>query len=239
MATPRRTTPRRTPKVPRDRAAVATPSLFEAGASDGVASRPAPGLVRFGTSSFTAPGWVGTFYPEGTRPADFLRVYAREFDTVEVDATYYAVPSARTVDGWAEKTPEGFVVAAKFPRSIVHGGDAERPDPHRVLTLDAIGEERDRFLGVMARLGPRLGPLVLQFPYFNREAFPSVSPFLERLDAFLAALPPARRTRSRCATGRGSARRSARCSRGTGPRWCSSTRRGCPTATRSSRPWTR
>ena len=152
--------------------------------------RPPPGPVRFGTSSFTAPGWVGAFYPEGTRPADFLRFYAREFDTVEVDATYYAVPSARTVDGWAEKTPEGFVVAAKFPRAIVHGGDDEHPDPARILTLDAIGAQRDAFLGVMARLGPRLGPLVLQFPYFNRTAFPSVGPFLERLDAFLGALPP-------------------------------------------------
>ncbi|MFO0931570.1 MAG: DUF72 domain-containing protein [Planctomycetota bacterium] len=199
MPTPRRPAPRR----PSKRAPTAdTPALFDGpvasegpSALDGPAPlgagpRPPPGPVRFGTSSFTAPGWVGAFYPEGTRPADFLRCYAREFDTVEVDATYYAVPSARTVDGWAEKTPEGFVVAAKFPRAIVHGGDDAHPDPARILTLDAIGAQRDAFLGVMARLGPRLGPLVLQFPYFNRTGFPSVGPFLERLDAFLGALPP-------------------------------------------------
>jgi uncharacterized protein YecE (DUF72 family) len=153
-------------------------------------------LVRFGTSSFSSEDWVGPFYPPGTAPRDFLRLYANEFDTVEVDSTYYAIPAPRVVDGWAEKTPDSFLLCAKFPRSIVHGGaegggpEGARPDPSRVLTLDAIGAERDRFLEVMSRLGPRCGPLVLQFPYFNREAFPSAGPFLERLDRFLAELPP-------------------------------------------------
>src|SRR5262245_43463389 len=146
-------------------------------------------LVRFGTSSFSSEDWVGPFYPPGTPPGDFLRLYAREFDTVEVDATYYAIPSARTVDGWVEKTPDGFLLAAKFPRSIVHGGAAEKPDPHRVLALDAVAKDRDDFLAVMRRMGPRLGPLVLQFPYFSRDAFPSPAPFLERLDRFLSELP--------------------------------------------------
>ncbi len=150
---------------------------------------PAAPLVRFGTSSFSAPEWVGPFYPEGTAPSDFLRHYAREFDTVEVDATYYAIPSARTVDGWVEKTPEGFLLAAKFPRAIVHGGDAEKPDASRILVPEAGEKERDEFLAVMSRLGSRLGPLVLQFPYLNRTVFPSAAPFLERLDRFLAALP--------------------------------------------------
>lgn len=146
-------------------------------------------LVRFGTSSFSEASWVGPFYPPGTKPADFLRCYARSFDTVEVDATYYARPSARTVDGWAERTPDGFLLSAKFPRSIVHGGEESRPDPARVLVRDAVAAECDGFLDTMRRLGRKLGPLVLQFPYFNRTAFASVEPFLERLDPFLAALP--------------------------------------------------
>ena len=150
----------------------------------------APATVRFGTSSFSSKDWVGPFYPPGTPPAEFLSLYAREFDTVEVDATYYAIPSARTVDGWVDKTPEGFLVAAKFPRSIVHGGAAKTPDPSTLLLPDATYAERDLFLTVIRRLGPRLGPLVLQFPYFNREAFGSAAPFLERLDRFLADLPP-------------------------------------------------
>jgi uncharacterized protein YecE (DUF72 family) len=145
--------------------------------------------VRFGTSSFSSPDWVGSFYPAGTRPADFLRVYARSFDTVEVDATYYAVPSPRTVDGWAAKTPEGFVVATKFPRSIVHAGEAETPDPARVLVPAATDAERDLFLSTVERLGARRGPMVLQFPFFGRNVFATPAAFLDRLDAFLARLP--------------------------------------------------
>ncbi len=117
-------------------------------------------------------------------------MYGREFDTVEVDATYYAIPSARTVEGWIDKTPPGFLLSAKFPRSIVHGGAEATPDPSKVLLPRPAYEERDRFLAVMARMGARLGPLVLQFPYFNRKAFASAAPFLERLDRFLSDLPP-------------------------------------------------
>ncbi|MDA1194861.1 MAG: DUF72 domain-containing protein [Planctomycetota bacterium] len=146
-------------------------------------------LVRFGTSSFSSKDWVGPFYPPGTRPAAYLSEYARHFDTVEVDATYYATPRARMVDGWAAKVPPGFLISAKFPKSIVHGGQTARPDPRRVLDPDATYEERDAFLGTMARLGPALGTLLIQFPYFNRSAFPSVGPFLERLEPFLRDLP--------------------------------------------------
>ncbi len=162
--------------------------------------RPRPALARapvnatsarFGTSSFSSKDWVGPFYPLGTQPAAFLGTYAQIFDTVEVDSTYYAVPSARTVDGWARKTPESFLISAKFPRDIVHAGKGSRPDARFVLDPDSTYEIRDDFLDVIQRLGPRLGPLVLQFPYFNREAFPSAGPFLERLDRFLRDLPRA------------------------------------------------
>jgi uncharacterized protein YecE (DUF72 family) len=146
-------------------------------------------LVRFGTSSFSSADWVGPFYPPGAKAGDFLSLYAREMDTVEVDATYYAIPNARLVDSWVAKTPPGFLLSAKFPRSIVHGGESEAPDARRVLAPDATYEARDRFLEVMRRLGDRLGVLLMQFPYFNRGAFPSAGPFVERLDRFLADLP--------------------------------------------------
>lgn len=148
------------------------------------------GLVRIGTSSFSEPDWVGTFYPQGTKPGDFLTHYARRFTTVEVDATYYAIPSKRTVDNWVERTPDGFVIAAKFPRSIVHGGDGPQPQPAIILDPIATYEARDRFLEVMSRLGNRLGPLLLQFPYFSRKTFTSPDLFIERLDRFLTDLPP-------------------------------------------------
>jgi uncharacterized protein YecE (DUF72 family) len=148
-----------------------------------------PSLVRIGTSSFSEADWVGPFYPPGTRPVDFLTYYAKRFNTVEIDATYYAIPSERTVDGWRLKTPEGFLIAAKFPRSIVHGGKAAKPDPEVILVPDATYSARDRFLEVMSRLGDRLGPLVLQFPYLSKAVFESADKFMERLDSFLSDLP--------------------------------------------------
>jgi uncharacterized protein YecE (DUF72 family) len=156
--------------------------------SDAQPGTPAP-RVRFGTSSFSSEDWVGPFYPPGAKPRDFLRFYAREFDTVEVDATYYAVPAPRVVSGWVEKTPPGFVVSAKFPRGIVHCGEGATPDASRVLVPDATYAERDAFLAAMDLLGERRGPLVLQFPWFDRRAFPEAGPFLARLDRFLGDLP--------------------------------------------------
>ncbi|RJP76061.1 MAG: DUF72 domain-containing protein [Candidatus Zixiibacteriota bacterium] len=148
-----------------------------------------PGLLRLGTSSFSETDWVGPFYPRGTKPAEFLAVYARHFDTVEIDSTYYAVPSATTVDGWAEKTPGGFTFAAKFPAAIVHAGEGPTPDSGRVLAPDHVNPVRDRFLEVISRLGDKLGPLLIQFPWFSKEVFPDSGVFFERLDRFLAGLP--------------------------------------------------
>ena len=145
--------------------------------------------LRLGTSSFSSKDWVGPFYPARTPPAAFLSHYARHFDTVEVDATYYAIPKPSVVDGWGTKTPDGFLLCAKFPRSIVHAGKGAAPDARHILDPDATYEDRDRFLDTMSRLGPKLGPLLIQFPYFNRKAFPSAGPFLDRLDAFLRDLP--------------------------------------------------
>lgn len=150
---------------------------------------PCAGTLRFGTSSFSAPEWVGTFYPRGTRPTDFLRHYATQFDTVEVDATYYHVPTAETVDAWAEKTPEHFALSAKFPRSIVHAGMGPEPDADRLLQRDATYAERDAFLGVMGRLGRRCGPLLLQFPHFAPGTFVAAAEFHARLESFLTDLP--------------------------------------------------
>jgi uncharacterized protein YecE (DUF72 family) len=148
------------------------------------------GQIRYGTSSWSEQGWVGPFYPDGTPPADYLGHYARHFDTVEADVTYYRVPDARMVSGWRRKTPEGFLLSAKFPRAVVHAGDGPRPDADTLLVPGRVGGEVERFLAAMGALGDRCGPLVLQFPYFNRQAFPAPGPFLERLDAFLAHLPP-------------------------------------------------
>jgi uncharacterized protein YecE (DUF72 family) len=147
------------------------------------------GLIHFGTSSFSSHDWVGPFYPKGAKTMDFLKFYATHFDIVEVDSTYYSIPSDYTVDGWLEKTPPDFKISAKFPRSIVHAGKDKRPDAKRILDRDATYPDRDRFLAAMERLGQSLGPLLIQFPYFSKKVFSYKDVFIERLDRFLADLP--------------------------------------------------
>ena len=147
------------------------------------------GVLRYGTSSWGEKSWVGPFYPKGTKAGDFLTVYANEFDTVEADNTYYGVPRPQMVEGWDRKTPDGFTLCAKFPRAVVHGGEAARPDPERVLVQEVVGEETDLFFESMSLLGDKCGPLILQFPFFNRSVFPDRDEFLDRLGAYLETLP--------------------------------------------------
>jgi uncharacterized protein YecE (DUF72 family) len=135
-------------------------------------------LLSIGTSAFTAAGWEGSFYPEGTKPADYLTYYATRFNSVEVDSTFYRAPAKTTVQGWARKTPDGFVFSAKVPQAITHE-----------KALVDCASEFNQFLEAMDCLGDKLGPLLFQFGYFNKEAFPGVNDFLARLRPFLKKLP--------------------------------------------------
>jgi uncharacterized protein YecE (DUF72 family) len=71
--------------------------------------------IRLGTSSFTADGWNGAFYPKGMKSADYLSFYSRHFDTVEVDSSFYRCPTIEAVRNWALKTPPGFIFSLKIP----------------------------------------------------------------------------------------------------------------------------
>ncbi len=134
--------------------------------------------IYLGTSSFTAPGWESAFYPPGMKPREYLTYYAGHFDSVEVDSTFYRCPSPQTVTGWAAKTPAKFVFAVKVPQTITH---------EKVLV--DCQPELGEFVRVMSLLGDKLGPMVFQFPYFNKTVFQSPSEFLARLKPFLKKLP--------------------------------------------------
>jgi len=138
--------------------------------------------IHLGTSAFTAAGWEGSFYPRGMKPADYLTYYATKFDTVEVDSTFYRIPSEQTVRGWDRKTPENFVFSVKVPQAITH--DKMLADCKSELT---------EFVKTVEILGEKLGPMVLQFPYFNRTKFKSSGEFLKLLDAFLKICPKDRK----------------------------------------------
>jgi len=134
--------------------------------------------LRIGTSAFTAAGWEDSFYPPGMKPADYLTYYATKFNAVEVDSTFYRTPSKPTVQGWDRKTPPGFLFAAKVPQVITH--------ENVLVNCDAEFKE---FVETMDLLGDKLGPLLLQFGYFNKKAFVGVNDFLARLRPFLKKLP--------------------------------------------------
>jgi uncharacterized protein YecE (DUF72 family) len=131
------------------------------------------GNIRVGTSGWSYDDWVGSFNPAGVAKADYLGWYAGTYDVVEVDSTFYRPPSENMVRGWAARTPAQFAFALKMPRTITHD---------KVLT--DCEAEMEQLLAALAPLGPKLRTVLLQFGYFNRQAFPSARPFFDRLAAF-------------------------------------------------------
>jgi uncharacterized protein YecE (DUF72 family) len=115
-----------------------------------------------GASGFSFPSWRPGFYPAGTRNDDFLSYYAGVLGTVEVNSTFYRLPSAETFERWAATVPDGFRFAVKMPRAItVYGRVGDAP----------------AFCERVRALGDRLGPLLVR-PADDRK----------RDDGFLQAL---------------------------------------------------
>jgi uncharacterized protein YecE (DUF72 family) len=134
--------------------------------------------IRLGTSSFTADGWSGSFYPKGMKSADYLGYYSSRFDTVEVDSTFYRCPTIEAVNNWALKTPPGFIFSLKVPQTITH----------QKILVDCE-KEFEEFVSTAGILGDKLGPMVFQFPYFNKDVFNTPVQFLGRLKPFFKRLP--------------------------------------------------
>ncbi|MCC5638364.1 DUF72 domain-containing protein [Nostoc sp. CHAB 5844] len=125
-----------------------------------------------GCAVWAYKGWVGEFYPPGTRATEFLRLYSRRLTTVEGNTTFYAVPNQETVSRWLAETPPGFEFCLKLPRDITHKGLLQPNIPAAL-----------KFLERMQLLGKRLGPMFVQLP-------PSYPPTLiDDLTAFLEAWP--------------------------------------------------
>lgn len=135
-----------------------------------------PASIRLGTQGWNYDAWVGPFYPEGTKAVDFLNVYSRAFDTVEVDSTFYAVPPAKTIRGWAQRTPPGFAFALKMPQEITH----ER-------RLRDVADLATEFFDRARELEDKLGPVLLQMgPDFGPGELPALAKFLDVLPEDIA-----------------------------------------------------
>lgn len=128
-------------------------------------------LIRVGTSGWIYKGWRGPFYPSKTPQTRWFEHYGRHFDTVEINATFYRLPTQAAVARWRETSPDGFVFAWKASRYITH----------MKRLLDA-GPSIERVFAPMAALGDRLGPSLFQLP-------PQMPIDLDRLSRFLDQLP--------------------------------------------------
>jgi len=130
---------------------------------------------RVGTSGYNYPEWRGTFYPDKLPASKMLAYYVERFTAVEINATFYRMPKATTVEGWAAAAPDGFTYVLKAPQRITH-----------FARLHGVEEPLRYFCDTARLLGDKLGPLLFQLP-------PNFKKAADRLGALLAAWPAERR----------------------------------------------
>jgi uncharacterized protein YecE (DUF72 family) len=128
--------------------------------------------VRIGTSGWTYRHWRGVFYPPRLPARACFAHYAASFDTVEINNSFYRLPSEEAFDAWARQAPPGFLYALKASRFLTHRKKLK--DAEGLLAL---------LLGRARRLGAHLGPILYQLP-------PHWRCDVGRLRAFLELLPP-------------------------------------------------
>lgn len=128
---------------------------------------------HIGTSGFHYKHWRGAFYPDTLPQTQWLDYYSHRFDTVEINNSFYKLPSESTLLHWAQAVPENFLFSVKGSRFITHNKKLLDPAVHL-----------PRFLAPIRALGDKLGPIVFQLP-------PAWRLNLTRLEAFLAQWPAA------------------------------------------------
>jgi uncharacterized protein YecE (DUF72 family) len=127
--------------------------------------------IWIGTSGYNYPEWRGSFYPEKFPTSKMLPYYAERFSTVEINNTFYRMPTENAVSGWNAETPERFRLTLKAPQRITH-----------FARLKNCADTLQFFLKVASTLGPKLGALLFQLP-------PNFKKDLAVLDDFLAIVP--------------------------------------------------
>ncbi len=131
--------------------------------------------IRIGTSGYQYAHWRGCFYPERLAQKDWFAFYATRFDTVEINNTFYQLPSAKTFAAWSGQAPPDFCYAVKLNRYITH-----------IKRLKAPAHALQKFVRRAEKLGHHLGPILVQLP-------PRWDVNPRRLETFLKAASPAHR----------------------------------------------
>ena len=128
-------------------------------------------VLRIGTSGYSYKEWKGVFYPENLAAADMLSYYARRLGTVEINNTFYRLPTAKLLEGWASQVPAEFRFVLKVSQKITH-----------FKRLKGVEEETQYLLQALPALGGKLGALLVQLP-------PNLARDDQRLASFLGLLP--------------------------------------------------
>lgn len=123
--------------------------------------------IHVGTSGFAYKEWKGKFYPEKMSSKEMLHFYAQRLATVEINNTFYRMPTASVLTSWAEQVPDDFVFALKAPQVVTH-----------LKRLRNVFEEIEYLLGTLSVLGTKLGPILFQFPKSFRADIPLLKDFL-------------------------------------------------------------
>lgn len=133
-------------------------------------------VLYVGATGYHMRQWVGTFYPKGTRPPDYLQAYGLQFNSIEHNTTYYRVPDIHTVGRWIEKTPEDFKFCPKIPRLVSHS-----------RSLETNSNLMFNFVEQVLSLEERLGVCFLQLPpHFGPNKLPALDKFLNRYSRMLS-----------------------------------------------------
>jgi uncharacterized protein YecE (DUF72 family) len=123
-----------------------------------------------GTSGFSFKEWKGPFYPKNLPAGGMLAFYAERLPTVEINNTFYRMPRADVIDGWAAQVPAAFRFAIKAPRRITH-----------IKRLEDCGQEAAYLFDAIGGLGERLGAVLVQLPPHARIDVDKLERFLEKL----------------------------------------------------------
>jgi uncharacterized protein YecE (DUF72 family) len=109
--------------------------------------------LRYGCLSWTYPDWLGSFYPAGSKSTEYLQMYSKVFDLVEIDSSFYRTPTVQTIRQWKEKTPPNFLFTAKLSQKITHE-----------LRLSGVEGPLERFEKTLIELGEKLSCIIAQLP---------------------------------------------------------------------------
>jgi uncharacterized protein YecE (DUF72 family) len=133
-------------------------------------------MIRWylGTIGFSYKDWVGSFYPVGTVPRNYLSLYSKVFNSVEIDTSFHAVPRNENIISWAATVPPDFKVCFKTPRRITH--------ELQLINADSL---MDEFITAIKPLGDKIVPILIQMPpRFTQANISTLEMFLDKLPQF-------------------------------------------------------